>query len=57
VTTSRPVPIHIFADAVGSLGSSNFCRALVPGLVLENDEVSFRDEDFETYLRGSANAS
>jgi hypothetical protein len=50
---TRPVPIHIFADAVGiSLGkASNFCRALVPGLVLENDEVSFRDEDFETYLR------
>ena len=50
---TRPVPIHVFADAVGiSLKeASNFCRALVPGLVLENDEVSFRDEDFETYLR------
>lgn len=50
---TRPVPIHIFADAVGiSLGeATNFCRALAPGLVLENNEVSFRDEDFETYLR------
>jgi hypothetical protein len=53
ICLTRPVPIHVFADAVGiSLAEAyNFCRALVPGLVLENDEASFRDEDFETYLR------
>ncbi len=53
ICLTRPLPIHVFADAVGiSLAEAyNFCRALVPGLVLENDEASFRDEDFETYLR------
>ncbi|MCL1474433.1 hypothetical protein [Argonema antarcticum] len=53
ICLTRPVPIHIFAEATGIVfeEASNFCRALMPGLVLENDEVFFRDEDFETYLR------
>jgi hypothetical protein len=28
-----------------------FCRALVPGLVLDGRAIRFRDENFETYLR------
>lgn len=53
VCLTRLVPVHVFADACSvSLDEArDFCRALVPGLVLEGDEVSFRDEDFETYLR------
>jgi hypothetical protein len=49
----RPVSTRVFAECSG-LGidnAENVCRALIPGLVVEDDTVSFRDEDFETYLR------
>lgn len=56
---SRPVPLHVFADACAlELDEArNYCRALVPGLIIENEEVSFRDEDFETYLRSQVSES
>jgi hypothetical protein len=56
---SRPVPLCVFADASAFEldDAHNFCRALVPGLIIENEEVSFRDEDFETYLRGQVSKS
>lgn len=54
ICLSRPAPLRIFADAcaIEFDEARNFCRALVPGLIIEDEEVSFRDEDFETYLRG-----
>jgi hypothetical protein len=50
---TRPVPLRVFSDAcaIEFDEARNFCRALVPGLIIENEKVSFRDEDFETYLR------
>lgn len=59
ICLSRPAPLRVFADAcaVGFNEAHNFCRALVPGLIIENEEVSFRDEDFETYLRGQVSES
>ncbi|MGA9768583.1 MAG: hypothetical protein WBV94_06060 [Blastocatellia bacterium] len=56
---SRPVPLRIFADAcaIEFAEAHNFCRALVPGLIIKDEEVSFRDEDFETYLRGQVSKS
>ncbi|HVA19790.1 MAG TPA: hypothetical protein VMU55_06435, partial [Solirubrobacteraceae bacterium] len=29
----------------------DFCKSLEPGLVIEGDELAFRDEDFATFLR------
>ncbi len=52
VYLNRPVPIHIFAGTceIGLDEARRFCQALEPGIIL-GDEYSFRDEDFETYLR------
>lgn len=54
VCLSRPTSVDVFADACGIPleKACNFCRALVPGLVVEDDAARFRDEDFESYLRG-----
>lgn len=53
LSLARPVSTRVFAESSGlAVGDAeNFCRALMPGLVIENDTISFRDEDFETYLR------
>ncbi|MFN8515174.1 MAG: hypothetical protein U0232_31850, partial [Thermomicrobiales bacterium] len=50
---ARPVSMRIFGESSGlAIGDAeNFCRALMPGLLIDDDTVSFRDEDFETYLR------
>ena len=50
---SPPSPTDIFAEVcnVSLERATDFCRALVPGLVIEDDGARFRDEDFETYLR------
>lgn len=50
---SPPTPTNIFAEVcnVPSERANDFCRALVPGLVIEDNTARFRDEDFETYLR------
>lgn len=50
---ARPVSTRIFGESSGLVigEAKNFCRALMPGLVIDDDTVSFRDEDFETYLR------
>lgn len=34
-----------------------FCRGLVPGVELSGETVEFRDEDFETHLRGRVSAT
>lgn len=49
----RPVFVREFSIicAISLADAEDFCRALMPGLILEHNEVSFRDEDFETYLR------
>ncbi|MDX5895208.1 ATP-binding protein [Rubrobacter radiotolerans] len=54
VCLSQPSPTDVFAEVceITPERASNFCRALVPGLVIEDDGTRFRDEDFETYLRG-----
>lgn len=53
VCLSPPSPTDIFAEVcnVTLERATDFCRALVPGLVIEDDGARFRDEDFETYLR------
>ena len=53
VCLSPPTPVNVLADVcdVPSEQAHNFCRALVPGVVFENDAARFRDEDFENYLR------
>lgn len=48
----RPVPIEyaaLLAEADGR-AVADFCTDMSPGLVVEGDAVSFRDEDFETRL-------
>lgn len=53
VCLSQPSPTDIFAEVcdITPERARDFCRALVPGLIIENDGARFRDEDFETYLR------
>jgi hypothetical protein len=53
VYLNRPVPIHIFAGTceIGLDEARRFCQALEPGIILGDEYFSFRDEDFETYLR------
>jgi hypothetical protein len=49
----RPIPLGVFAGACNTSEADalDFCRALRPGVVLEEGAISFRDEDFETHLR------
>ena len=53
VCLSPPTPVNVLADVcdVPPEQAHNFCRALVPGVVFEDDAARFRDEDFENYLR------
>lgn len=53
VTLKPPVPLAVFAAVceIKPEEAENFCRALMPGIVLEENEFVFRDEDFETYVR------
>lgn len=59
VYLNRPVPMHIFAGTceIGLDETRQFCQALEPGIILGDDYFSFRDEDFETYLREQINAN
>jgi hypothetical protein len=49
----RPVPIKYAALLSDSseLDISDFCLDLSTGIILSNDQISFRDEDFESHLR------
>ena len=52
----RPIPIHHIASVV-ELSEAQVLEVssdLSPGLFIENQLISFRDEDFETYLRTKA---
>jgi hypothetical protein len=53
ICLQRPIPLAVFARACGidNAEATNFCRALRPGLVFEDELITFRDEDFETHLR------
>jgi hypothetical protein len=58
VYLNRPIPIHVFAGVFGIDRDEalRFCQALAPGIILRGDYFSFRDEDFETYLRDQIGA-
>lgn len=49
----RPIPLSILTLVSGIKQEviSDFIVDLYPGLVLSNEQVSFKDEDFETYLK------
>lgn len=53
VSLQRPIPIAVFASAcdISIPEATIFCHALRPGLLFEQDNIAFRDEDFETQLR------
>lgn len=53
ISLLRPVPLTVLSEVcgVGLEEARRFCRALAPGLILDDDSASFLDEDFETYLR------
>lgn len=53
ISLSRPVSIATFAGASGVdvASAAAFCHGLVPGVVIDDGTVWFRDEDFETHLR------
>ncbi len=53
VVLARPVTLEDYAAFAGLeiQRAEHFCRALYPGLVLDERTLRFRDEDFETYLR------
>jgi len=53
IVLPRPVPL-VYAAALAGIPSGtleSFCADIRFGVVLENDTVSFRDQDFEDYLR------
>ena len=58
ISLARPVDLATFASASGvdEPRARGFVRALVPGVVVGGETVSFRDEDFETYLRGKVSS-
>lgn len=58
VCLSRPVRLQVFADVVGLTlpNAVIFCRAFSYGVVINQDQLTFRDEDFETYLRDQFSA-
>lgn len=49
----RPIPLSILTLVSGIKQEviTDFIVDLYPGLVLSNEQVSFKDEDFETYLK------
>ncbi len=53
ISLPRPVPISYLCDLVGV--SEDIIKDLTTdiwhGLILENDQLTFRDEDFETFIR------
>lgn len=53
VCSVRPARIASFSEASGLTLAQGlaFCHGLAPGAVIGEDAVSFRDEDFEQYLR------
>ena len=53
VSLQRPIPMAVFASTCGisTVEATTFCHALRPGLLLEQENIAFRDEDFETQLR------
>jgi hypothetical protein len=53
VCSARPVRIASFSEASGLTPEQGraFCHGLAPGVRFTDDTVSFRDEDFETYVR------
>lgn len=52
-----PIPLAAFARAggVSPAEATTFCHSLQPGLLLQHDFISFRDEDFDTQLRDRCN--
>lgn len=50
---TRPVPLTVLAEICSQppAWAASYCEALAPGAIIEQDHVTFRDEDFETYLR------
>jgi hypothetical protein len=50
---SRPVSVPLVAETCGvpDREVESFVSALRPGMILEDETISFRDEDFETFLR------
>lgn len=53
VALSRPVNIHTYAQALGVNTEQvrRFAKGLAPGVAVTDDTISFRDEDFESYVR------
>ncbi len=53
VAMQPPVRIDALAAVldVDTHDAKEFCRALEPGVKIEHDTVSFRDEDFEAFVR------
>lgn len=53
ITLPRPIPISYLADIAGINASiiRDCCVDFWSGIVLNNDLISFRDEDFENHLR------
>lgn len=53
ICLTRPVPLKTLAAVTGLSvdAATAFCHGLAPGAILETEGVTFRDEDFETYLR------
>lgn len=53
VCLQRPIPLLVFAHAceITVPRATDFCHALKPGILFEDDLIGFRDEDFETQLR------
>jgi hypothetical protein len=55
---TRPVPFAVFAEICGQplAWAASYCEALAPGALVDEGHVTFRDEDFETYLRQQISA-
>jgi len=53
VNLPRPVPLSSLTRIININSNivTDFITDLHPGLILQNEQISFKDEDFETYLK------
>ncbi len=59
VCSARPVRLGSFSQAsrLSIDEGRSFCQGLEPGVVIRDDVISFRDEDFESHLRSEVGSA
>lgn len=59
ITLPRPVPLHDLAAVLNSNDAliAEICDDLAPGIRIQNDLISFADEDFEFFVRNEGSSA